>query len=66
MPDSRTCRYEESEIVREREFGVDEHERDLQGFLDRLLRVKPDDVVIDVRVISEHPAGLEIALRPAQ
>ncbi len=58
--------YEESEIVREREFGVGEHERDLQGFLDRLLRVKADDVVVDVRVIGECQAGLEIALRPAQ
>jgi hypothetical protein len=57
--------YKELEIVREREFGVGEHERNLQGFLDRLLRVKPDDVVVDVRVIGECSAGLEIALRPA-
>ncbi len=43
------------------EFYVREHERDLQGLLDGLLRMKPDDVVIDLAVLGERPADIQIA-----
>lgn len=49
----------------EREVGVGEHEHDLHRLLDGLLSVKPDDVVVDVYVLSEHSAGFEVAVGPA-
>jgi hypothetical protein len=47
--------------VRERQLGILQHERDLQGLLGSLLSVEPDDIVVDLRVVGELPADLEVA-----